>query len=65
MTWVVSEAVRAVGYEPASRTLRVAFRDGGIYEYFDVDPALFEALLLPHAWRRVGAEVTAHRYRRL
>ena len=65
MTAVVSGAVRAVGYDPATRVLRVAFRTGGVYDYLDVAPELYAAMLLPHPWRRVGRLVRAHRFRRL
>jgi len=61
---VTSTNVLAVGYEPATRTMRVAFRSGGAYDYYDVNPALFEQMLLPYPWRRVGAMVKGHRCRR-
>lgn len=64
MTPVTSGAVVAVGYDPASRVLRVAFRDSGVYDYFDVDQDLFEEMLRPHPWHRVGEEVKSHRFRR-
>lgn len=40
LTRVRSNAVRAVGYDAATRTMRVAFRNGRTYDYLDVtDPA--------------------------
>lgn len=33
------------GYDETSGTLRVTFRSGGVYEYYDVPPAIFEGLL--------------------
>jgi hypothetical protein len=65
MQLVTSTTVRAVGYDATARTLRVQFKKGGVYEYLDVDPALFEAMLQPYPWRRVGDSVKAHRYRKI
>jgi len=62
---VVSGAVRAVGYDPASRTLRVAFRGGGTYDYLDVEPAVFDRMREPHPWRRMWRTVKRHEYRRV
>ena len=62
MTAVRSTNVAAVGYDPVSRTMRVQFRSGGVYDYFDVDPALFSAMQQPHPWRRLGGRVTRHRW---
>lgn len=55
-----STNVLAVGYEPSTRTMRVQFRSGGVYDYFGVDPHLFEQMLLPNPWRRVGRVVQSH-----
>jgi hypothetical protein len=65
MTPVTSTNLRAVGYDYRSRTLRVEFLSGGVYDYYGVNPALFEQLLLPNPWRRVGKLVRAHAYRRI
>jgi len=62
---VTSTNVAAVGYDRASRVMRVAFQRGGLYDYFDVDPALFEQMLLPFPLRRIGAMVKRHAYRRI
>ena len=35
---VDSSAIAALGYDPASRTLFVRFRAGGLYAYLDVPP---------------------------
>lgn len=40
-----SKALREVGYDAGSRTLRVDFINGGSYEYVDVDPEIYEGLL--------------------
>ena len=55
-----STNVLAVGYEPSTRIMRVQFRSGGVYDYFGVDPHLFEQMLLPNPWRRVGRVVKSH-----
>ena len=57
-----STNVRAVGYEPSTRTMRVQFRSGGVYDYYGVDPHLFEQMLLPNPWRRIGRLVKTHPY---
>jgi len=59
---VVSTNVLAVGYDPQTRTLRVRFRSGGTYDYYGVNPGLFEQMLLPNPWRRIGRLVKAHTY---
>lgn len=65
MVPVVSDCVAFVGYDHATLTLRVEFRSGRTYDYYDVPVFLFEAMLLPHPWRRVGRQIRAHRYVRV
>lgn len=65
MVPVVSDNVAYVGYDYATQVLRLTFRSGGTYDYFDVPAFLYEAMLLPHPWRRVGRQIRAHRYRRI
>jgi hypothetical protein len=60
-----STNVAQVGYESSTRTLRVLFRSGGLYDYDGCDAALFEQMLLPNPWRRVGLLVKALPYRRI
>lgn len=61
-----STNVLAVGYEPSSRTLPVQFRSGGVYDYYGVDPHLFEQMLLPNPWRhRTAGQDTSVRKGRL
>jgi hypothetical protein len=64
MVPVVSDNVALVGYHDAT-TLRVIFRSGGTDAYYDVLVFLYEAMLLPQPWRRVGRQIRAHRYRRV
>lgn len=65
MVPVVSDIVATVGYDHATHALRVKFRSGGTYDYYDVPVFLYEAMLLPHPWRRVGRQIRAHLYRRV
>lgn len=62
---VISEAVAAVGYDAATRTMRVEFRGGGVYDYLDVAPELFAEMQRPHPWHSVGRSVLDHEYRRV
>ena len=34
-----------VGYDPAAETLEIAFKNGSIYQYFNVPAVMFEQLL--------------------
>jgi KTSC domain len=62
-----SDALAGVGYDPSRRVLTIEYVSGGRYEYYGVEPALFEELLRsqPHPWSRVGERVKAHPYRRV
>jgi hypothetical protein len=42
---VQSECLSSVGYDPASQTLRLEFRNGGTHDYDGVPPAEHAALL--------------------
>ena len=44
MTNVESSTIEAVGYEEESSTLQVEFKNGGMYQYFDVPESVFEEL---------------------
>lgn len=61
----VSDTVRYVGYDYRSRVLRVTFKGNRTYEYYDIPAHLYEAMLLPHPWRRVGRQNRSHHYRRI
>lgn len=61
-----SKALREVGYDAESRTLRVDFLSGGRYEYLDVGPEVFEGLTASaHPWTEWREQVLRHDYRRL
>lgn len=44
MTHVDSSNIEAVGYDEDSSTLQVEFKNGGIYQYFDVPENIYEGL---------------------
>ena len=44
MTSVDSSSVESIGYDEASSTLQVEFKNGGMYQYFDVQEDIFVGL---------------------
>lgn len=44
MIQVNSTNLTAIGYDESSRTLRVEFRNGGTYDYYDVPRTEFDGL---------------------
>jgi hypothetical protein len=44
-TLVTSSNVVSVGYDPDSMTLEVEFKDGPVYQYFDVPEAVYQELM--------------------
>jgi hypothetical protein len=42
---VTSTNIVEIGYDPPSLTLEVVFRNGGIYQYFDIPKQEYESLL--------------------
>jgi len=62
-----SKTLEAAGYDPTSRVLRVRFRHGGLYDYLDVPPEVFEGLTTSaHPWTQWQAHIKTHdAYRRL
>jgi hypothetical protein len=62
-----SRALSTVGYDADSKILRVRFRHGGLYDYFDVPRDVFDGLCgSEHPWTEWGPRVTSsYRYRRL
>jgi len=61
-----SKALEKVGYDADARTLRVRFRHGGLYDYLDVPPEVFDGLLQSaHPWTEWREEILGHDYRRL
>jgi hypothetical protein len=44
-TLVNSSNVATIGYDPATLVLEVEFRNGGVYQYFDVPESVYQALM--------------------
>ncbi len=42
---VLSSSLRSVGYDAAKQELEVEFKNGGIYRYSEVEPAVARGLL--------------------
>ncbi|WP_310078296.1 KTSC domain-containing protein [Sinomonas atrocyanea] len=63
MTPVASTNVQSVGYDRLTQTMRVQFHGGGVYDYYGIPLELFESMLLPNPWRRLGRTVRRHPYR--
>lgn len=45
MIKVNSSMIASAGYNKKSKTLRIKFNSGELYEYYEVEPETFEALL--------------------
>jgi hypothetical protein len=61
-----SRALQEAGYDAGTRTLRVRFRGGGLYDYLDVPPEIFDGLIeSEHPWTELGPQVLEHDYIRL
>jgi hypothetical protein len=62
-----SRAVQETGYDATFRTLRIRFRSGGLYDYYDVPPDVFNGLLAAaHPWTQWGEHITqSYRFSRL
>ena len=43
---IISKVLKSVGYDEASATLEVEFKNGGVYEYLDVPAEEYSALML-------------------
>jgi hypothetical protein len=62
---VQSTALAAVGYSKRLRALEIEFRNGAIYRYLKVDPAVYEALLNAPSKARFYDENIRHKFRSL
>jgi hypothetical protein len=69
MEWreLSSSAIARVAYDEESRTLSVEFRNGRVYEYFDLPRHVYEELLkAPSAGRFVTYNIKdVYRYKRV
>jgi KTSC domain len=62
---VESTALAAVGYSKRLRALEIEFRNGAIYRYLKVEPAVYEALLKAPSKARFYDENIRHKFRSL
>lgn len=62
-----SKALESAGYDASTRTLRLRFRHGGLYDYLDVPPEVFEGLTTSaHPWTEWRAHIKkTYAFRRL
>jgi hypothetical protein len=54
---VTSEAIRAIGYDPASKTARIEFSNGRIHDYPGTEPGDHDALVAADS---IGRHFNAH-----
>ena len=63
MQYVESSNLRAVGYEQASGILAIEFKDGSIYEYYDVPQYEFDGLMSAESKGKYGHANIYKRYK--
>lgn len=54
---VTSSNIAEIGHDPATNTLEVQFKNGGVYHYFDVPAEKYEAL---RGADSIGQHLNAH-----
>ena len=42
---VSSSNIKAVGYDPATQTLKIEFLNGGLYQYLNVPESIYQGLM--------------------
>jgi hypothetical protein len=58
---VTSESLAEVGYDPDLETLEVQFRHGGVYQYYNVPPFMYERLMTAESLGRfLNVEIKGH-----
>jgi hypothetical protein len=62
-TAVVSSNIESVGHDPESRILEVAFKNGGVYQYFEVAPEAHKAFVSAESLGRHFREHIRGKYR--
>jgi len=64
---IISKVLKSVGYDEATGTLEVEFKNGGLYEYFDVPAEEYSALMLaPSKGTYFGDNIRdAYRFKRV
>ena len=64
-TPVESTALASAGYSKKLHALEIEFRNGAIYRYLEVEPAVYEALLKASSKARFYDQNIRHKYRSL
>jgi len=62
---VQSTAIASVGYSRRLHALEIEFRNGAIYRYLNVEPAIYRALLIAPSKARFYDEHIRRKYRSL
>jgi hypothetical protein len=62
---VESTALATIGYSRKLRALEIEFRNGAIYRYLEVEPAVYDDLLHAPSKARFYDQNIRHRYRSL
>ncbi|NUO20316.1 KTSC domain-containing protein [bacterium] len=62
-TPVVSSNLKSVGYDTATRTLEIQFLSGGIYQYINVPPNVYSALMAASSHGSFFARAIRNSYR--
>ena len=65
---VSSSNVASVGYDASTSTLEVEFKGGGIYQYFDIPPAVHTGLLAASSigsYLNVNIKKAEYRYKQI
>lgn len=60
---VVSSNLRSVGFDPISGTLEIAFKRGGVYQYYGVPEEIYSGLLGAASKGRYHARFIKNRFR--
>lgn len=60
---VSSSAISSIGYDPKKEVLELEFSSGGVYDYYEVPPTVYEELMSAESKGRFIAEEIRGRYR--
>ena len=60
---VSSSAISSVGYDRKEKTLELEFSSGGVYDYYEVPPKVYAALMSAESKGRFISEEIRGRYR--
>ena len=58
-----SSRITSIDYDPESRTMRVVFKRGGVYEYFEVPQEVFDGLIQAQSLGKAFEEHVKGKYR--